>query len=83
MPELPEVESARVTIERAALGRRVTGVDDNDNWVCRPHAPGDISSALVGREITAARRQGKSMWVETSPLEGERQRGRTLAYAWG
>ena len=30
MPELPEVESARTVIERAALGRRIVDVDDSD-----------------------------------------------------
>ena len=66
MPELPEAERARTTIERGALLRRIVGVDDGDSYVCRPHAPGEIADALVGRELTAARRQGKAMWVETS-----------------
>ncbi|PWJ27457.1 formamidopyrimidine-DNA glycosylase [Branchiibius hedensis] len=66
MPELPEVESARATIERSALHRRIANVDDTDTYECRPHAPGDIRAALVGRELTAAHRQGKTMWVETS-----------------
>jgi formamidopyrimidine-DNA glycosylase len=34
--------------------------------VCRPHAPGEISDALVGRELTAAHRRGKAMWCDTS-----------------
>ena len=66
MPELPEVESARATIERAALHRTIADVDDTDTWECRPHAPGEIRTALVGRSLTAACRQGKSMWCETS-----------------
>lgn len=33
MPELPEVERARATVERAALGRRIVGVDDSDTHV--------------------------------------------------
>lgn len=71
MPELPEVESARATIERAALGRRIAAVDDTDSWECRPHAPGDIAAALVGRELTAAHRRGKAMWCDTSPRADE------------
>lgn len=66
MPELPEVETARAAIERAALGRRIAEVDDRDTWVCRPHAPGEIRDALVGRRLTGAGRRGKSMWCETS-----------------
>lgn len=66
MPELPEVESARATIERAALGRTIADVDDTDTWECRPHAPGEIRDALLGRSLTGAFRRGKSMWCETS-----------------
>ena len=66
VPELPEVESARAAIERAALGRRIADVDDHDTWVCRPHHPGEIREALVGRKLTAANRRGKSMACETS-----------------
>lgn len=66
MPELPEVESARATIERSALHRTIADVDDTDSYECRPHAPGDIRRALVGRQLVAAHRQGKTMWCETS-----------------
>lgn len=66
MPELPEVESARRVIESRALGRRIADVDDTDTYVCRPHQPGDIRRALVGRRLTAIHRRGKSMWAVTS-----------------
>ena len=66
MPELPEVESARSVIERAALGRRIVDVDDSDTYECRPHLPGQIRDALVGRSLTVAHRRGKSMWCDTS-----------------
>jgi len=69
MPELPEVESARAVIERRALGRKIVEVDDSDSYVCRPHAPGEIRAALLGRKLTVAHRRGKSMWVETSASE--------------
>jgi len=65
VPELPEVETARATIERAALHRTIADVDDTDTWECRPHAPGEIRAALKGHELTAACRQGKSLWCET------------------
>jgi formamidopyrimidine-DNA glycosylase len=64
MPELPEAERARQQIERA-LGREIVAVDDRDTYVCRPHAPGEIASALVGRRLTAAHRRGKFLWAET------------------
>ena len=65
MPELPEVERARALIEARALGRRIAAVDDSDTYVCRPHPPGEIASALTGARLTAARRRGKTMWCET------------------
>ena len=65
MPELPEVEFARSVIERAALHRSISDVDDTDAYVCRPHRAGDIRSALVGRTLTAAHRRGKTMWCDT------------------
>jgi formamidopyrimidine-DNA glycosylase len=66
MPELPEVETARSLIAARALGRRIVAVDDADTFVCRPHSPGQLRDALVGRRLTVARRRGKTMWCETS-----------------
>jgi formamidopyrimidine-DNA glycosylase len=64
MPELPEAERARQQIERA-LGREIVAVDDRDTYVCRPHAPGEIAAALVGRRLVKAHRRGKFLWAET------------------
>jgi formamidopyrimidine-DNA glycosylase len=64
MPELPEAERARQTLE-SALGRAIVAVDDTDTYVCRPHAPGEISDALVGHKLATAHRRGKFLWVET------------------
>jgi formamidopyrimidine-DNA glycosylase len=83
VPELPEVESARSVIERAALGRRIVEVDDADVWVCRPHLPGQIRDALVGRRLTAVRRRGKSMWCETSGVGRARTPGPILGIHLG
>jgi formamidopyrimidine-DNA glycosylase len=69
VPELPEVESARRVLE-GALDRVVRAVDDNDEWVCRPHRPGDIGRVLVGGRLTAAHRRGKTMWCETAGRDG-------------
>ena len=64
MPELPEVERARQTLE-SALGRRIVAVDDSDSYVSRPHAPGEIAAALTGHTLATAHRRGKFMWLET------------------
>jgi len=57
-------------LERDALKRRIVDVDDTDTYVCRPHTPGEIRAGLLGRELTAALRQGKSMWCETGGPDG-------------
>jgi formamidopyrimidine-DNA glycosylase len=64
MPELPEAERARLQIDRV-LGREIVAVDDRDTYVCRPHAPGEIAAALIGRRLTTANRRGKFLWAET------------------
>src|SRR3982750_3243653 len=64
MPEPPEGARARQQIERV-LDREIVAVDDRDTYVCRPHAPGEIAAALVGRRLTKAHRGGKFLWVET------------------
>lgn len=83
MPELPEVESARAVIERTALDRVIADVDDTDTWECRPHAPGEIRDALLGRSLVAAHRRGKSMWVTTSDHDGEEGEGPHLGLHLG
>jgi len=64
MPELPEAERARQTLERV-IGKRIAAVDDHDTYVTRPHAPGDIAGALVGQEVASANRRGKFLWLDT------------------
>ena len=83
MPELPEVESARATIEAAALRRRIVDVDDTDTYECRPHAPGEIKAALLGRSLTAAHRRRKSIWCDTSGMGRSRTPGPTLGIHLG
>ncbi len=83
MPELPEVETARAAIERAGLRRRITDVDDSDTYVCRPHAPGEIRAALIGRTLTGACRRGETMWCETSGVGRSRTPGPVLGLHLG
>ena len=65
MPELPEAERARAAIELGGLHREIASIDDRDTWVCRPHSPGEIDSALRGHRLTNAHRRGKTIWVES------------------
>ncbi len=83
MPELPEVETARSLIADQALNRRIVAVDDSDTYVTRPHTPGQLRDALVGRSLTAARRRGKSIWIETSGLDGSAAPGPDLGVHLG
>lgn len=83
MPELPEVEFARRVVEQHALRRRIADVDDSDSYECRPHRPGDIRSALVGRRLTAVHRRGKSMWCDTSGVGRSRRPGPALGLHLG
>jgi len=83
MPELPEVESARVVIDGYALGRPIADVDDSDTYECRPHLPGEIRGPLVGRRLTAVHRRGKSMWCETSGVGRSRRPGPVLGLHLG
>src|SRR5580693_8416352 len=83
MPELPEVETARRLIADQALNRRIVAVDDADTYVTRPHIPGQLRDALVGRSLTAARRRGKTIWIETSALDGSTAPGPDLGVHLG
>lgn len=64
MPELPEAERARLTLEQA-VGREIVAVDDRDTYVCRPHHPGELADALTGHTLAGAFRRGKFLWVQT------------------
>jgi formamidopyrimidine-DNA glycosylase len=75
VPELPEVETARRLIADRALHRRIVAVDDADTNASRPHSPGELRDALVGRTLTAAMRRGETMWVETSGVGGSAEPG--------
>ena len=83
MPELPEVETARSLIGDQALNRRIVAVDDADAFVRRPHTPGQLRDALVGRTLTSARRRGKTMWCETSGVNGSPEPGPELGIHLG
>ncbi|MCU1659413.1 MAG: DNA-(apurinic or apyrimidinic site) lyase, partial [Pseudonocardiales bacterium] len=70
-------------IERRALGRTIVEVDDSDTYVCRPHRPGEIRGALLGRRLSAAHRRGKSMWCDTAGPGRSPEPGPTLGIHLG
>ena len=77
------METARRLIADRALHRRIVAVDDADTFVCRPHAPGELRDALLGRTLTVAQRRGKTMWVETSGVDGSGESGPDLGIHLG
>ena len=65
MPELPEVETVRIGLQRLLVGRQVASVDFD--WAKSfPNAPGDVSEFLVGAKISEAKRRAKVLLIELS-----------------
>ncbi|MEP7178749.1 MAG: DNA-formamidopyrimidine glycosylase family protein [Pseudonocardiales bacterium] len=83
MPELPEVDAARVVIERTVLGQRIVSIEDVDPYVCRPHTAAEFESALVGRRFVRVMRRGKQLWCETSRAGSRRASGAHLGLHLG
>ena len=83
MPELPEVERARAAIAEAGLGRRIADVDDTDTYKCRPHPPGEIRAALLGRTLIAAHRRGKRCGATLRGGSVDGRRARCSESTWG
>jgi len=65
VPELPEVESARVMLEHALAGRRIVAVAAvDDPIVYAGVTPRRMAAALRGRRVRRAWRKGKHLWLE-------------------
>jgi len=66
VPELLEVEQARVLIAERAVGREIAAVDAPDRWYLkRGLTPRGARTALPGHSITDARRRGKQLFLDT------------------
>ncbi len=61
MPELPEVETARRTLEPLVVGRRIERLDVLRSEVLRTHTPEAAARVLTGRTITGLTRRGKML----------------------
>jgi formamidopyrimidine-DNA glycosylase len=59
MPELPEVETVRVTLAPVLTGRRLDHVDILDTRLVRPFEPLAVAAELEGERIEAVERRGK------------------------
>jgi formamidopyrimidine-DNA glycosylase len=65
VPELPEVETVRVGLQRWAVGRTIRSVDLHGPRTVRRHAggPADFAARVTGRRIESAARRGKYLWL--------------------
>lgn len=66
MPELPEVEVVRLGLAEHVAGRTISAVEVRHPRAVRRHVAGelDFAARLAGRELRAARRRGKYLWLE-------------------
>lgn len=65
MPELPEVETVRIGLQRLLPGLRVNDVYF-DTPKSFPNAPADVQRFLVGGEVLEVRRRAKVLIIELS-----------------
>jgi formamidopyrimidine-DNA glycosylase len=65
VPELPEVETVRLGLERHVAGRFIDEAEVLHPRAVRRHVAGaaDFSAALRGRELAAPLRRGKYLWL--------------------
>jgi formamidopyrimidine-DNA glycosylase len=65
VPELPEVETVRLGLQRGLAGRTIAEVAVTHPRAVRRHTAGsdDFAGRLAGRTILSARRRGKYLWL--------------------
>ncbi len=63
MPELPENEAQRLTLERECLNRTIEAVELGDNVSYIELPGGNERARLIGRQFTETRRHGKNIFA--------------------
>src|SRR5512133_408688 len=63
MPELPEVETVRTSLEPRLVGRRFDDVEILDSRLTRPEDPAEVAAELTGERVAAVDRRGKYLVV--------------------
>jgi formamidopyrimidine-DNA glycosylase len=63
VPELPEVETVRRSLEPALVGRTFERVAIDDARLTRPFEPGRVASELEGERVATVERRGKYLIV--------------------
>jgi formamidopyrimidine-DNA glycosylase len=65
MPELPEVETVKIGLQRLLPGREVAAVDFD--WPKSfPNAEADVQQFLIGARVELVRRRAKVLIIELS-----------------
>ncbi|MBM7648852.1 formamidopyrimidine-DNA glycosylase [Bacillus ectoiniformans] len=65
MPELPEVETVRRTLEQLVIGKTVAGVEIRwPNIIKKPEPTDQFTDALIGETIRGVQRRGKFLIFE-------------------
>lgn len=65
MPELPEVETARRTMERVLVGKKIKAVEvPPDEIVLSGFPPEAFEKTLLGAKVKGVGRKGKYWWLE-------------------
>ncbi len=65
MPELPEVETVRRTIERALVGKKIVEAEIVPDEIVLKGIPNTlVHDTILNRTVTAAGRKGKYFWFE-------------------
>src|SRR2546430_12341313 len=63
MPELPEVETVRTSLEPKLVGRRFEDVEILDSRLTRPTEPAEVAAELTGERVASVGRRGKYLIV--------------------
>jgi formamidopyrimidine-DNA glycosylase len=63
MPELPEVETIKRTLEKKIAGLTISGVDVNLPKVIRSPSPDEFITEVTGKKIIRLRRRGKYLLI--------------------
>lgn len=66
MPELPEVETIKLDLEKTILRQTITGAIVRDAMVLKNHRPKTFVESLNGRTIFAVERRGKAIILRLS-----------------
>ena len=66
MPELPEIEVLRRSLEPRLVGRRVEGVRVHNGALREPVSDTDLARGLVGRRVVSMRRRAKYLLGDVS-----------------